>query len=320
MPQPNSDPTRESRLSSWMVFILLAMVVVPSAITLNTIRSPGALQITNPDPTPLGYTVSLSLFIVPIVVIGGWLLPGETLAFPRRAFWWTLGLLFPVGCGLDFFFGNLFFVFPNAGATLGIGAPALGGSVPVEEYVFYLTGFIAILLIYIWLDEYWLAAYNVPDYPVQAAKIPRLLGFHAESLVVGLVLVAGAVVYKKVISANPAGFPWYFCFLVFTAFVPATGFLKTARPFVNWRALSLTLFLIVLISLLWEATLAAPYGWWGYQSRNMMGLFIGAWAGLPVEAVLLWMAVSYATVVIFEIVKLWLASGRGAKAAFLGWE
>jgi hypothetical protein len=148
----------------------------------------------NPNPTPFGYTLSLSLFIIPIIVIGGWLVPSERLAFPRRAFWWTIGLLVPVSFGLDFFFGNTFFVFPNRGATLGIGALALGGSVPVEEYVFYLTGFSTVLLIYIWLDEFWLAAYNVPDYAAEAEKIPRLVVFHPASLVAGLVLVAAAVI------------------------------------------------------------------------------------------------------------------------------
>lgn len=316
---PSTSPTSpDPRRSSWVVLILLAMVVIPAAVTLDTVQAPGVLQIASADPTPLGYTLSLSLFIVPILVIGGWLLRGKQLDFPRRAFWRTIALLVPIGFGLDFFLGNAFFVFPNAGATLGIGAPALGGSVPIEEYVFYLTGFIAVLLIYVWLDEYWLAAYNVPDYAAEAGRIPRLIAFHPASLVAGLVLVAAAIVYKKGFSESPAGFPAYFTFLVATAFVPAAGLFKTARPFINWRALSLTLILIVLISLIWEATLALPYGWWGYRPEKMMGLFIGAWSGLPIEAVCLWVAVSYATVIAFEIVKLWLASGKSAKAAFLG--
>ena len=74
----------------------------------------------------------------------------------------------------------------------------------------------------------------------------------------------------------------------------------------------------MLISLLWEATLALPYGWWNYQHREMMGLFIGAWADLPVEAVFVWIAVSYGTVIFFEAVKIWQASGRSAKEALLG--
>jgi hypothetical protein len=320
MSQQSSERSRDPLRSSWLVLVLLVMIAIPAAITLSTVQFPGTLEISNPNPTPFGYTLSLSLFIIPIIVIGGWLVPSERLAFPRRAFWWTIGLLVPVSFGLDFFFGNTFFVFPNPGATLGIGAPALGGSVPVEEYVFYLTGFITVLLIYIWLDEFWLAAYNVPDYAAEAEKIPRLVVFHPASLIAGLVLVAAAVIYKKVFAADPAGFPSYFCFLVATGLVPATGFLRTARPFVNWRAFSFALFLIVLISLLWEATVAVPYGWWGYQPQQMMGLFIGAWSELPIEAVCVWMAVTYATTIIFEIIKLWLASGKTAKSAFLGWE
>ena len=50
----------------------------------------------------------------------------------------------------------------------------------------------------------------------------------------------------------------------------------------------------------------------------MVGLSIGAWYGLPIEAVGLWIAVSYATVIVFEVVKLWQAGGKKARHAFLG--
>jgi hypothetical protein len=50
----------------------------------------------------------------------------------------------------------------------------------------------------------------------------------------------------------------------------------------------------------------------------MMGLSIGAWAGLPIEAVCVWIAVTYGTVIVFEVFKLWQASGKTAKRAFLG--
>jgi hypothetical protein len=56
-------------------------------------------------------------------------------------------------------------------------------------------------------------------------------------------------------------------FLIAGGIVPAVSFFASARSFINWRALSLTLFMILLISMFWEATLAVPYGWWGYQ-RN----------------------------------------------------
>jgi hypothetical protein len=176
----------------------------------------------------------------------------------------------------------------------------------------------AVLLIYVWLDEYWLAAYNRPDYAEGARQIPRLIRFHPESLGVAVALIAAAVVYKKVFSASPEGFPGYFCTLTALAFVPSAGLFGSARPFINWRAFSLTLFLVVLISLGWEATLAIPYAWWGYQDRQMVGIFVEAWAHLPIEAVCVWIAVSYATVIVYEILKLWLASGRKARECFLG--
>lgn len=308
----------ESRLSAWIVVIMLGMVAVPATITLESVRSPATILMTNSDPTPYGYTWSLLLFLVPIVVIAFGFLPREEVKIPRKAFWWTIGILVPLGFATDFFFASRFFLFPNAGATLRIDAPALHKPVPVEEYVFYLTGFIAVLLIYLWLDEYWLAAYNVADYRMESKKIDRLIRVHPPSVILGIALIAAAVVYKKAFSPIREGFPEYFTFLVLAAFVPAAGFFPTARRFINWRAFSLTLFLILLVSLLWEATLAVPYQWWDYQPKQMIGIRIGAWSGLPVEAVCVWIAVTYATVIIFEVVKLWQASERTAKDAFLG--
>ena len=132
-----------------------------------------------------------------MVIIAFWFVPREGVKIPKRAFWRTIGILVPCGFGLDFFFASRLFVFSNPGATLQIAAPALGKPVPVEEYVFYLTGFITILLIYIWMDEFWLAAYNVPDYAgeseseseSESTMIPRLLRFHPSSAVVAAVLI-----------------------------------------------------------------------------------------------------------------------------------
>jgi len=298
--------------------MMLGMVVVPATLTLHTVVSPATISMMNPDPSPHGYTWSLLLFIVPILLIGFWFLPHETVRVPKKAFWRTIAILVPLGFALDFFFAHWFFRFPYPSATLGIPAPALHSPVPIEEYVFYLTGFLAVLLIYLWLDEYWLAAYNIPDYTAEVRKIPRLLQFHPTSLIFGLLLIAGAIVYKKVFSASPEGLPGYFIVLVAGGFIPAVGFFPTARPFINWRAFSLTLFFILLVSLMWEATLAVPYGWWNYQDKQMMGLFVGAWSNLPFEAVCVWIAVTYATTIVFEIVKLWQASERSARETFLG--
>ena len=120
----------------------------------------------------------------------------------------------------------------------------------------------------------WLATTIVPG--IEASSGPT---------VVAAALILLAVGYKKMFSGSPEGFPGYFTFLVAGAFAPSAGLFASARPLVNWRAFSLTLFMIVLVSLVWEATLAIPYGWWGYEPRQMLGLRVGAWSGLPIEAV-----------------------------------
>ncbi len=303
-----------SRQSAWLVAAMLAMIAVPAGLTLHAVHVPAAITIASGNPTPHGYSWSLLLFIVPIAVIGGWFLPSEQVHIAKRAFGKTLLFLVPIGFGLDFFFAHRFFTFANVGATLNIGAPAIGGPIPIEEYVFYFTGFLAVLLIYVWLDEYWMAAYSRPDYSGEALLIENLFGFDLSSLLVGIVLVVAAIFYKKCLSPFPDGFPGYFTVLVIGSTIPSAGFFKTARPFINWRAFSLTLFMILLISLFWEATLAVPYGWWDYQQGQMLGLFIGAWAGLPIEAVLVWISVSYATVIIYEVLK--IAESR--KSAHVG--
>ena len=320
------------RASSWIVAFVLGTLVLPAALTLGRVRVSSVVDVTEPNPSPYGYTVSLLLFIVPILAIGGWLIPEEGVRISKRSFARTIALLFPMGVILDFFFAHLFLTFPNARATLGIPAPALHGSghiflgspghvivgsVPLEEYVFYFTGFVAVLLMYIWFDEYWLAAYSVPSEAAQRITFDRLLRFHPASLVLAIVLIVSAIVYRKLHVAGP-GFPGYFTFLVAGALGPSTALFPTAVPVINWRAFSLTLFLILLTSLLWEATLGVPYGWWGYQPAQMMGLTITAWNHLPIEAICVWIAVVYQTVIVYEIVKRWQASGRKARHAFFG--
>jgi hypothetical protein len=305
------------RQSAWITAILILMVALPATLTLSTVEQPGVLKIDGTDPTPYGYTVSLLLFIVPILTVAGWLLPQDHLKVPRRAFWWTVGLLFPLGAGLDFFFAHLFFVFPNAKATLGIHAPALRGWVPIEEYIFYLTGFVAVLLVYVWLCEYWMVAYSVRTTPVRP-KNGRLVKFHLPTFLVGIVLIVAGIVFKKFFSADPSGFPGYFTFLVLMAFIPGVTLFPVAQPRINWRAFAVTFFFMLLISLMWEATLGVPYGWWGYQSKQMLGIFIGAWSSLPLEAVLVWLAVTYTTAIFYEVVKLFHLSGESIWTALFG--
>ncbi len=106
----------------WLVFAMFGMVAIPAAITLHTVRTSAQ------NPTPYGYTVSLLLFILPIAIIAFWLIPQEGIQVSKKAFGWTIALLFPLGAALDFFFARYFFYFQNTQATLGIKAPALGAA------------------------------------------------------------------------------------------------------------------------------------------------------------------------------------------------
>src|SRR6202035_5145456 len=92
----------------------------------------------------------------------------------------------------------------------------------------------------------------------------RLLRFHPLSLFWALALIAAAVLYRSTIVRTP-GFPGYFVFLVLGAMLPSAALLPSALPVINWRAFSLTVLIVLLISLVWEATLGVPYGWWGFQ-------------------------------------------------------
>ena len=307
-----------SSVSSFrLVVAIFAMIAVPAALTLHTVRLSATVDPAVPNPSPYGYTVSLLLFIVPILVIGFWFVPREDIKISRKSFAWTICLLFPLGALLDFFFARRFFTFPNPGATLRITAPAMGGGVPVEEYVFYFTGFVAVLLIYIWLDEYWLSAYSIPVDSATRTNFERLMRFHPQSLAWAVALIAGAILYRQLFVPAP-GFPGYFVFHVAGAHGPSAALLPSAMPVINWRALSLTLLLILLISLLWEATLGVPYGWWNFQDDAMIGIRITAWSRLPIEEICVWIAVVYATVIVYEIVRRWQSSGRRARHAFLG--
>ena len=88
----------------------------------------------------------------------------------------------------------------------------------------------------------------------------------------------------------------YFIVLVVGGWVLSIIFFSTTCCFINWRALSLT-------------------------STARWGLFIDSWDDLPVEAVIVWLAVAYRTITVFEAVKLCQASGLPAlpaKEAFVG--
>ena len=298
--------------------LFIVVLLIPISLTLSTVEIAGTLVIPTDNPTPLGYTWSLSLFLFPLAVLWVWLHKHGLKPFQIKAYYLTISILAPIGIILDLLLGNTFFTFKNHGAVSGITLPAIGGDIPIEEFIFYISGFALVSLLYLWCDEQWLQSYNRSDrsYAERATNMAKVFErrsiwaflktlINSNSLIVAALLCLAAIVYKSVISPS-SGFPGYFIFLTVCATTPVLALFTTTRRFINWRAFSFTFFIMVLVSLIWEATLAIPYGWWGYQPEMMVGIYISAWYHLPVEAAFLWMVVTYTTVIVYEAIKLWL--------------
>ena len=266
-----------------------------------------------------GYTLSLSLYVIPAARSSTWffyesvaidwlnmqaLSPARLHmdALPPRTHWAPLGpgVRGPV---LDF---------PNQAATVQFYLPGfsfedfrLHRTLPIEEFLFYLFGFVTILLVYIWANDDWVPVYGLPEgggVPVAAKRVP----WETVVPLVGSAHTRRSGGVKKWLAdvEDRAGFPLYLTFLVVAAVLPGMSLFHQVRTVVNWRAFGTTILWVLLTSLLWEATLASPYGWWRYNDCWMMGLNVNAWADLPVEAVLLWLVVTFTTVLVYEAVKI----------------
>ena len=301
----------KSSNTDFLVMIAMILVIgVPLALTLFTVKAPRSpVAPLEANPTPMGYTWSLSLFIVPVLVLASWISFRKHSEVQKRAFWFSAVAITACGIGLDIFLGLTFFTFDNPSATLGVNfwgfsfANGWQHKIPVEELGFYSFGVLAVLLAYIWGDEFWFGAYNIDDEPRHQFRKRDLASFHPGSAIFGALFFTLGFAYKKFgPHAWHDGFPAYFLFLTAVAITPSIVFFPVARRFINWRAFSLAFLFIIFLSLFWEATIAFPYQWWGFQKPEMLGLFINGFCGLPIEEPILWMAITWATIIIYETI------------------
>ncbi len=306
---------KASRTDFRVLMGMILVLAVPFALTLMTVHElRPKVDHLETNPTPFGYTWSLSLFIIPVLVLATWLARRQHSLIQKKAFWFCAAAITACGVGLDVFFGLTFFKFENPQATLGVDfwGYAFGHGwqqkIPLEELGFYLFGVLAVLLAYVWGDEFWFGAYNVDDGPRREIRMRELASFHPGSAIFGVLVFGLGLIYKKFIP-HPAqdGFPGYFLFLTVIAITPSIVFFKVASRFINWRAFSLAFLFILFVSLFWEATIAVPYQWWDFQPAQMLGLFINGFCGLPIEEPILWLAVTWATVIVYETVYTWLS-------------
>jgi hypothetical protein len=252
-------------------------------------------------PIP-GYSISLVLWIFPIIGMTFFFIKRRLLT-PEKIFALaiTIVVLASIGIILDLLFANSFFTFENKNAVCGI----TFRGIPIEEFIFYITGFWFILFVYVFCDEWFLLKYNVPDlqYAKSRTQLKWKLLFNAKDLwLLPIVIIAGTV-FKRIMNPEGAFIPGYFIFLVTVAYAPAFLFFRVTKLFVNWRAFLFSLQLTALISIVWEVTLALPLGFWGYQKGAMLGIFIKAWNDLPIEAVTVWIF-STLIILVYEFLKI----------------
>src|SRR5215475_6757766 len=90
----------------------IAVLVIPFSLTLVTIKQPRPIvsELTN-NPSPYGYTLSLTLFILPMLVLATWQSLRKENPIQKKAFWITALLVAGCGVMLDVLFGLTFFTF-----------------------------------------------------------------------------------------------------------------------------------------------------------------------------------------------------------------
>jgi hypothetical protein len=306
------QPERPDKTGPRTVLVIVGILLIPACVTLAAVRLPAASLPADYGPwgesSPFGYTWSLSFALVPIAAI---LAVARARLFTRTS-WRTVGatiaLLGSAGMLLDIFFGYSFFEFPNEGATMRIGCwgfdPASGKWVPglpIEEAVFYYSTVAAELLLYVWLSAAFLSRYspNLTDADLE----PRpWLCWRAALPGVGLIIAA--LLYTELIRPVPARFPGYFIFIMMVALIPSCLLHRATRHAINWQAVAFCALACALVDIVWEATLAGPYGWWAYRQDMMIGLRITAWHDLPIEAPVLWLLSPFCVVTVYTAIQL----------------
>ncbi len=257
------------------------------------------------------YLKSLLFWAVPVVV----LLPRFLLSTPtpsrrRRALAIGVGTVAGLGLVLDLILGSKVLKFQpmESGLYWGPAVPAIGGVVPIEEVFFYILGPAAMVLMYAWLDEGWMNRYNPQAYRENLAYGRPIVMFSPSVAIIGGALFIAGCATKAVLKPAQGWLPVYFTFLIVAAFLPAAALYRSVKELVNWRAFAVTTLFVIATSVMWEVTLAIPRGWWEYRLDGLMGAKVRPWIVdqnrfVPLEAVLVWFAAPFVSVLIYESVK-----------------
>lgn len=272
------------------------------------------------------YFTSLLFWAVPVVL----LLPRlyhetDAAGRRRRAFWYTVLFILIGGIILDFVFGEWILEFGNDSEY--VWRFPFGQRIPIEEVLFYLLGGMTVALVYIWADEYWMKAYNVRQRRTNTdlfGELFRLIEFSPHVLISAIGLFVFGLLLKWRITGQLWPPPYYFTFLILAAVVPAILIYRNVKRVVNWRAFAFTSLYMLLTACIWEVTLGIARSWWWYKAPPaVIGWTIVPFGSLPdrfypIEAMLVWFAVSFDSIFIYELLKGILYDKRPTREALFG--
>jgi hypothetical protein len=326
----------------------IAVWVVAVILTVFLIDAPQVDPIwQHPDyRTTLGYTYSLALLYLPLAFLVYWyirnrdglelraLMGALTRITALSALTWIL---------LDIFFANALFWFPDAGAHLQLTLvpgylwsgecstiwtlwrfPAcyFPRSIPLEEILFYLGGAALLAMMYMWASEDFYSEYTLsrPEYTEQAKKAGPLVQWNLRLVAIGIGIAILGILIKKFgwWHTYQDGWPYYLFAELLIVFVPLSALYSRVHAFTNTRAFVFVMLVHILVSVVWETTLALPYGWWNYRADATMGIFVAAWSHLAIEAVGLWLSVGWASMFIYESMKIKVVTGKSWPEVLFG--
>jgi hypothetical protein len=317
------------RRLSWSLILMIATLVAAFVIAIVPFHDVPDGGAPPPGYGAYGYTWSLALTGFPLLMLLRWLVLNKPHACQIKAFLATGAVVFAVWSVLDILAAHELFCFPNEEATSGINlfgyksagntcsphlAQGWGWNVPIEEFLFYLFAVLVVVLLYMWSSEEWFGEYSKSehDYRGRSEAVKRAIQPHGWLIAGGLLLFVLCVVYKKTVpdpELRP-GIPWYAAFLILVVLVPHGLLYRAVGRLVNERALLFTMTVAVLVSLLWEVTLARPNLWWDYQYEKTIGMRIYPWNNLPVEAAVLWIAAGWGDITLYELFRVYFHSAR----------
>ena len=279
-----------------------------------------------------GYTKSLILVYLPWIFLLCWYYKTKDAYLEKigKALFWNAIFIGGVWIVLDIFLANLLFRFPDPNAHLvtfwgytwagdcqtiwTIFSPdCYKRTIPVEEVLFYLGSAALLRLLYMWAAEDMFKAYSLPRdvYEREAHDALPLVQWNKRLIITALVILAVGVLVKK-FWPHPyhEGWPYYLFAELVIVFLPLCALYNKVHKFTNPRAFLFVMVLQVLVSIVWEATLALPYGYWNYKLTAMVGLVAIPWSNLALEACFLWVSVAWGVMFMYELSKIKGLTGK----------